>query len=64
MRNKNEFASAGYDAHIKIWNKKSGKCIQTIEQAHETVTRKLLYSEREQLLLSLSNDATIKAWEI
>lgn len=56
-------ASAGFDNHIKLWNAKDGKFINTL-RGHVGPVYQCCFSPDSRLLVSASKDTTLKAWDV
>ena len=55
--------SGSGDNSIKVWNWKTGQCLQTLE-GHTSWVWSLVFSTNGKQLVSSSYDATIKFWEM
>lgn len=55
--------STGDDRSIRVWDLKSGRCIRKLEKAHEKFINCLAVDERSYMLVSGSNDLSIKFFD-
>lgn len=60
----NTLISGCYDKSINFWNISGGNLIQTISNAHSTWIYSLALLPRQKMLLSASDDSTIKLWDL
>lgn len=62
------FATASMDKSIKIWDAVTWKLLKVVDRArhagHGTSVNKLLWTDRDQNLLSASDDRTISVWSL
>lgn len=56
-------ASAGFDNHIKLWQAKDGKFLNTL-RGHVGPVYQCCFSPDSRLLVSASKDTTLKAWDV
>ena len=56
-------ASGSYDNTIKLWDVKTRELITTLE-GHQDWVFSLAFSPNGNILLSASNDKTIRIWQI
>ncbi len=56
-------ASAGFDNHIKLWQAKDGKFLNTF-RGHVAPVYQCAFSPDSRLLVSGSKDTTLKAWDV
>ena len=56
-------ASASFDKTIKIWEWKSGSLVASLE-GHTDIVRSLELLEESGLLISTSDDKSIKGWKL
>lgn len=55
-------ASPSEDHTIRLWDKKSGECLQTLS-GHADTINSVAWSPNSRMLASASDDATIKLWK-
>jgi WD40 repeat protein len=55
-------ASASHDHTVKIWDARTGKCLQTLE-GHGSLVTSVVFSHDSQRLASASHDHTVKIWD-
>jgi ribosome assembly protein 4 len=56
-------ASAGFDNHVKLWQAKDGKFLNTL-RGHVGPVFQTAFSPDSRLLVSASADTTLKAWNV
>ncbi|CAK3852527.1 ribosome assembly 4-like [Lecanosticta acicola] len=56
-------ASAGFDNHVKLWQAKDGKFLNTL-RGHVGPVYQCAFSPDSRLLVSGSKDTTLKAWDV
>ncbi|KAL6051976.1 Sulfur metabolite repression control protein [Balamuthia mandrillaris] len=63
MGTSNVLISAGFDASIKLWNIYTGECMRTL-RGHQDFVTCIKYIASERLLVSASNDTTVRLWDL
>ena len=61
--NDDYFASASFDQTIKIWDINKKECANTLV-GHKSHVIEIIYHQRSQCIISISNDHSIKIWKI
>ncbi|KAI9739772.1 MAG: hypothetical protein M1834_006492 [Cirrosporium novae-zelandiae] len=56
-------SSAGFDNHVKLWNGRDGKFINTL-RGHVAAVYQCCFSPDSRLLVSASKDTTLKVWDV
>jgi WD40 repeat protein len=56
-------ASGGIDKTIQIWDVKTGKSMQILNQ-HEAPVLSLSFNPKDETLVSGSADRTVKVWQL
>lgn len=56
-------ASAGFDNHVKLWNARDGKFINTL-RGHVAAVYQCAFSPDSRLLVTGSKDTTLKVWDM
>jgi ribosome assembly protein 4 len=56
-------ASASFDNHVKLWNARDGKFINTL-RGHVAPVYQVSFSADSRLLVSGSKDTTLKVWDV
>ncbi|KAG9289853.1 hypothetical protein G9A89_015433 [Geosiphon pyriformis] len=63
--NGSQFVTSSLDGSIKIWDTVSGKCIKTIENAHDgALVSSVQFSKNGKYLLSGGKDSICRLWEV
>ena len=62
--NSNLLVSVGYDMIIRFWSLQDYTCIHQTPKAHQRIIRSVLYSKREKVLITASEDATVNLWNL
>jgi len=62
--NNGVFVTAGFDQSIKFWNLNNTNCIYSINKAHDDSINAMVYNNKEHLLVTASNDCTVRVWSI
>ncbi|KAF2115879.1 WD40-repeat-containing domain protein, partial [Lophiotrema nucula] len=55
-------ASASHDGTVRIWDARSGACLQKLE-GHSEWVRSVTFSYDSMRLVSASDDNTVKIWD-
>jgi WD40 repeat protein/serine/threonine protein kinase len=57
-------AAAGADGTVKIWNRKTGKVIRTLEKAHAGFVSSVAFHPHGKHLASTGKDKRVKVWDL